>query len=80
MFGRKRAGEALPRLAVRARADKQPAEALILRVKADDIHLDAVDHLIRKVEKVDQAENLPVFICILGFPLNRHPDDLNRTG
>ena len=80
VFGRKRAGEVLPRLAVRARADKPPAEALILRVKADDIHLDAVDHLIRKVEKVDQAENLPVFICILGFPLNRHPDDLNRTG
>ena len=80
VFGRKRAGKVLPRLTVRARADKPPAEALILRVKADDIHLDAVDHLIRKVEKVDQAENLPVFICILGFPLNRHPDDLNRTG
>ena len=42
--------------------------------------LNAVDHLIRKVEKIDQAENLPVFICILGFPLNRHMDDLNRTG
>ena len=63
-----------------ARADESAAEPRILRVKADDIHLDAVDHLIRKVEKVDQAENLPVFICILGFPLNRHPDDLNRTG
>ena len=77
---RKCAGEVFSRFAVRARAHKPPADPLLLRVKADDIHLNAVDHLIRKVEKIDQAENLPVFICILGFPLNRHMDDLNRTG
>ena len=80
MFRGERACEAFSRLAMHARADEPAAQPRILRVKADDIHLNAVDHLIRKVEKLDIAENLPVILCIFVFPLDRHADDLNRTG
>ena len=80
MLRSKRAVKALAGFAVRARADEPAAQPRIFRVETDDVHLNAVDHLIRKVEKLDIAENLPVFIGIFVFPLDRHADDLNRTG
>ena len=49
-----RARKARPSLAARDGAHQPPANARILGVVADDVHLDAVDNLLGKVEKLDQ--------------------------
>ena len=77
MLRRKGTGEIRAPLGHDRRVHKTAAQTLSLLVKADDVHLKAVDHLLGKIEKVDQADNLRLFLAFLLFHL--YADNLHRT-
>ena len=79
--GHERAGEMRARFAGRRRADQPSAQAHAVLVKADDVHLQAVNHLLRQIEKLDEADNLLMLLCTLCLlPTHGHLCDLHRAG
>ena len=79
MLRYKRPREGCLCLSVNTRSHQPSAEPVVFCIEANDVHLDAADFTVRKVYKINEAENPAQIPLRLAFPVDFHPYDLHRA-